>query len=468
MDKKILNKLSFSLTAQVLSIIVSLIFSLGITKVLNVEHYGYWQLFILYSNYAGFFHLGICDGIYLKYGGRRLERINKYNFSNQLYIFICLELLISVLFYAILIFSTPDPTKFRLLLFIIPYLIIANIQTYLSYILLSTNKIENYSISVFIEKIFIILSIAFLYAFNRINVNALIYIYLIGKFLSILYLVVYMYSIFDYRGFFRFRSKSIMVIISYAAMGLPLMFSNILSTLIIGSNRLITEHKYGIVAFSKLSFSISLVFLFIIFVSQIGIVLFPLLRKMNGDNRKQIYYWIDNNLTVLFAFFIIFYYPLVVFVRSYVPNYLDSVKYLSFMLPICIFEGKFQILFNTMFKVLKQQKTIFIINCISLVISLILTFASLYLFDSILLSICSLVFIIMLRAILSEIVLNKILNVKRYNVILESLAVSFTFILINIEFKLSSGFIFYLFFLCTYIIFKYLRNEISSKFNPII
>ena len=72
MNKSILNNLSFSFVAQILSVIVSLIFSLGITKVLDVENYGYWQLFILYSNYAGFFHLGICDGLYLKLGGRKL------------------------------------------------------------------------------------------------------------------------------------------------------------------------------------------------------------------------------------------------------------------------------------------------------------------------------------------------------------------------------------------------------------
>ncbi len=468
MDRKILNKLSFSLLAQVLSIIVSLIFSLGITKVLDVEHYGYWQLFILYSNYAGFFHLGICDGLYLKYGGRRIERINKFNFTNQISRFFCLEVLISIAFLVILVFSTSDPIKFGLLIFIIPYLIIANIQTYLSYILLATNNIEKYSISVFIEKVFIILSIAVLYFLRMIDVNALIYIYIIGKLLSIFYLIYFISPFFEFKAFFSKNTSTNKVLLSYAIIGIPLMFSNVLSTLIIGSNRLLTEHKYGIIAFSKLSFSISLVFLFIIFVSQIGIVLFPIIRRMNEENRKQIYYWIDNNLTMLFSCLIIFYYPLIVFVQNYVPNYLDSVKYLSFMLPICIFEGKFQILFNTMYKVLNRQKTIFIVNCISLFLSLILTFVSLYVFDSIMLSIWSLVLVIMLRAISSEIVLNKILNINKSNVILQSVLISMVFIIINMKFDLFFGGICYLIFLFIYIGYKYSQKEINMSFKGVI
>ncbi|WP_343320958.1 hypothetical protein [Sphingobacterium multivorum] len=465
MDRKILSKLSFSFTAQILSILVSLVFSLGITKVLDVEHYGYWQLFILYSNYAGFFHFGICDGLYLKLGGRRLERINKFNFTNQLSLFLCLEIFISIIFFWILMISTSDPIKFELLLFIIPYLIVANLQTYLSYILLATNNIERYSISVFIEKLFIILSILILYLFKYIDVNVLIYIYIIGKLLSTAYLSFRIYPIFELTGIFKFRIKSIYVLLNYAIMGIPLMFSNILSTLIIGSNRLLTEHKYGIIAFSKLSFSVSLVFLFIIFVSQIGIVLFPLLRRMNEENRRQIYYWIDNNLTILFASFIIFYFPLVVFVQRYVPNYLESVTYLSFMLPICIFEGKFQILYNTMYKVLNKQRTIFIINCISLFTSLLLTFISLYIFDNIMLSISTLVAIIMLRSIASEFVLNKILRIDKYNTAAESIIIGVIFIMININFRLFGGFLSYLTFLCCYLVFKYFRNEITRKFN---
>ena len=245
------------------------------------------------------------------------------------------------------------------------------------------------------------------------------------------------------------------------------MFSNILSTLLIGSNRLLTENKYGIIAFSKLSFSISLVFLFIVFVSQLGIVLFPLLRRMNNENRKLVFYWINNNLTLLFIFCMLFYYPLVEFVKYFVPNYYESTRYLSLMLPICIFEGKFQILYNTMYKVLKKQKTIFILNLLSLVISIALTYTALFWFDSIIFSIYTLVIIIVLRSILSEIMLYRFLKMNKYNLIGEALVMTLFFIIINLQCTFWISFICYFSLLVTYILVKYFRNEINFKFNPI-
>jgi hypothetical protein len=33
---------------------------------------GYYQLYLLFTNYVGILHLGFNDGVYLKYGGVRL------------------------------------------------------------------------------------------------------------------------------------------------------------------------------------------------------------------------------------------------------------------------------------------------------------------------------------------------------------------------------------------------------------
>lgn len=463
MDRSIINKLSFSFVAQLFSIFVSLIFSLGITKVLDIEHYGYWQLFILYSSYAGFFHFGICDGIYLKLGGRKLKRLNQFNFTNQLVFFVAIQFIISIVFIAFLFATTSNPIKFELLLFIGPYLIIANLQTYLSYVLLATNQIESYSKSVLIEKLFITIALAVAYFLGIIVVSLLIYVYLIGKLLSLLFLVYQVKPLIVTKGLYSFRKINYKILFTYAIIGIPLMFSNILSTLLIGSNRLLTENKYGIIAFSKLSFSISLVFLFIIFVSQIGVVLFPMLRKMSHDNRKLIFQWINNNLTLLFICSMIFYFPLVLFVKKYVPQYFESTLYLSVLLPICVFEGKFQILHNTMYKVLNKQKTIFVINVISLVLCVLLTYISLYIFDSISYSIYMLVIVIGVRSIFSELVLCSFFKIRNYRSIFESVIISVIFVFINSCFSFLISLLIYFFILFIYILTKYLLKEISFK-----
>lgn len=51
--------------AQFISLSVSVVMSLLVPKIVGVADYGYWQLFMFYTTYSGFFHLGLNDGVYL-------------------------------------------------------------------------------------------------------------------------------------------------------------------------------------------------------------------------------------------------------------------------------------------------------------------------------------------------------------------------------------------------------------------
>ena len=48
--------------AQFISLSVSVVMSLLVPKIVGVADYGYWQLFMFYTTYSGFFHLGLNDG----------------------------------------------------------------------------------------------------------------------------------------------------------------------------------------------------------------------------------------------------------------------------------------------------------------------------------------------------------------------------------------------------------------------
>lgn len=50
--------------------------SLVVPKVLGVEEYAHWQLFLFYAGYVGITMLGVGDGIYLRLGGKRFSEID--------------------------------------------------------------------------------------------------------------------------------------------------------------------------------------------------------------------------------------------------------------------------------------------------------------------------------------------------------------------------------------------------------
>ena len=81
MNSKIFNKLlknlSYAFVAQGISLFLSIIMNFIVPKLLDVEGFAYWQLFLFYVSYAGVFSFGFVDGIYLKLGGVSYDSLNK-------------------------------------------------------------------------------------------------------------------------------------------------------------------------------------------------------------------------------------------------------------------------------------------------------------------------------------------------------------------------------------------------------
>lgn len=62
----IVKNISYTFIANAIALVVSLFSTLILPKMTSELDFGYWQLYVLYMSYAGLFHLGLCDGIYLK------------------------------------------------------------------------------------------------------------------------------------------------------------------------------------------------------------------------------------------------------------------------------------------------------------------------------------------------------------------------------------------------------------------
>ncbi|WP_249630235.1 hypothetical protein [Streptococcus uberis] len=70
MNKSFKKNLLAAFSAQGVSLLISILMSLFVPKILGITEFSYWQLFIFYIGYAGFFHFGYNDGLYLKLGGK--------------------------------------------------------------------------------------------------------------------------------------------------------------------------------------------------------------------------------------------------------------------------------------------------------------------------------------------------------------------------------------------------------------
>ena len=90
--KKMKKGLAQVLFANIIFLLVGIVSNFLLPKYLSIESYSYIKTYALYISYAGFFHLGYNDGMYLKYGGKKIENISKKDLSTNFlnYIFDCI------------------------------------------------------------------------------------------------------------------------------------------------------------------------------------------------------------------------------------------------------------------------------------------------------------------------------------------------------------------------------------------
>ena len=162
--------------------------------------------------------------------------------------------------------------------------------------------------------------------------------------------------------------------------GINLTISNISNTLILGFGRIIVDKKWKLVTFGKISLAISLTNFLMQFMQQISMVLFPALRQSTKDFQKDLYDVLFDTIGIVLCGSYILYFPLEMALSKWLPQYSDSFVYLGVLLPICCYDGKVYVLYNTYMKVLRKEKYILKINVLSCILSFVLsvTFSSVF------------------------------------------------------------------------------------------
>lgn len=432
LKKRFINNIIHAFVAQSVSITVSLVMTLGIPKILSLNEYGYWQLFIFYTGFIGFFQFGLSDGIYLKYGGRMFSELDKKVIKSELLYGVGLQFLISLIIITILItdrfaFHGIDSNRFLILLMASFFILIGNAITLLGFLLLATNDIKYYSKSVLFEKIAFIVFLLMLILLKEVTVLNLIILFLTTKISALAFLSIAFRKYLS-TGLLSF-SRSARLIKTDMSTGIILMMSNIASTLILGIGRFIIDKEWDIQTFGKISLSLSATYFFLLLISQISLSLFPVLRQLNFENQKSIFIKSSQLLTILMLGVFLLYFPLIGVLSKWIPRYIDSFKYLIILMPICLFEGKMQMIYNTYMKSLNRQKALLVINIGILLLCLVLTSIAGFLFHNLLIVLYSMLVCIATRSVITQLYLYKFYNLKMDSGIGVELFFAFLFII---------------------------------------
>lgn len=463
MNKKFFSNLKFAFIAQTVSILFSLIMYLILPKIVGVLNYSYWQLFLFYTNYSGFFHLGLVDGIYLQLGGEEYSKLNYNNIGSQLKLMIVIQIIIAIVFSVIICNVELEYERVFVILFTVIYIILYCVENFLGFVLQAVNLTKKYSIAVIIEKIICLLFLI-IFLINRIeNFKIYIVLYVLAKVFNLIYLIISSKEIV----FSKMESikRTLKEMKRNISIGSVLMFSGIASTLIIGSGRMIIDGVWGIENFGKVSFSISMINMVLLFIRQISMVLFPALREINDDDRKNVYKFAKSCLVMLLPIVFVLYVPGKIILSGWLPQYIESLKILAVTLPICVFDAKMQILGNTFFKVLRKEKKLLNINLFTMILSCVLSIIMGIFVKSMLGIVVVMVFCIVIRSIISEMVLDDYYEINRKNsvkfIIFE---VAITIVFMTVSYKCTNLMTFCIMFM-VYLIYLLINKEELFKIS---
>lgn len=381
-----------------------------IPKLIGVEEYGYWQLYIFYSSYVGFLHFGWNDGIYLRLGGEEYEKLDRPLFHSQFIQLLVSQLLIAGLIGAISLTFADDANRAFILQMVALTMVISNTRFMLLFILQATNRIKEYARITIVDRILYIAFIVVLLLAGARSFRVMILADIVAKFATLIW-ATYLCKEIVWQKLSSFRPSLKETAININV-GIKLMFANIASMLIIGIVRFAIERVWDVATFGKISLTLSLSNMMMIFINAVGIIMFPILRRTKSDKLPGIYITMRDFLMTILLGILIVYYPLRYVMSMWLPQYADSLAYMAVVFPMFIYEGKMALLINTYMKTLRKEKTMLAINLVSMLLSLLLTVLATVVWRSLDLAIVNIVIVLAVRSLLAEVYLARELNIR--------------------------------------------------------
>ena len=460
---KIIKDIALAFLSQGISVLSSMVLSLLLPKLLGVREYGYWQLLIFYMSYAGFLHFGLNDGLYLENGGKTRSSIDKKSVNSQFAISILFQGVMAIAVFLIAMTGPFEKERALVLTIFSVSFLLTNASSLLGFVFQAMNETPLFSFSSVIETLSLFIIFIGLMLFRIDYVGPYLFAYLISK-IARLGFCLYHARDFIRSGLYN-PKRSVGMSLHSINIGSKLMISNIMSQLILGSVRFFTDANWGIEVFSIVSFSISITSLFLTFLSQVSMVFFPNLKQASEGNRKNVFLIMRDGLDLMLPAVYVLFGPIVVVLTLWLPQYARSLELFSILFPICVFDGKMDIVGTTFFKVLRREKQLLKINVIAFLASFLVTLVGTYLFHSVELTLAGVMLILGFRSTYSEFKISKLLNVKSTRLGILALCLSAAFVLIaQVANPLSTSLIICIVYL-GYLFFN--RNELQNVLHAL-
>ncbi len=415
---------------NVLAALVSVGGTLLFPRLLGVTDFSYWQLYVFYIGYVGVLQFGWNDGMYLRYGGRHYDSLDRGVFAGQFRLLIATQLLLGGALAATAAWLAPEPER----AFVVGMTGVATLllggRSFLLLLCQATNLIARYARILAVESILFIALVTAWVGFGGTGFRALIVCDLIAKGGSFVLAAVWC------RDLVLARAPRAEPVLPEAwrsiAVGVKLMLANLSSILMIGVVRFAIERHWSVVVFGKVSLSLSLSNIFMVFVNAVGVVVFPTLRRLDPARKPQLFLAFRCVYMVAALAALLVFFPLRVVLAAWLPDYAETLAYLAVLFPAFVFEGRMALLITSFLKDLRAERSLLLVNAGGVLLAVAAALVTVGWLGDLNLAVGSILGLIVVRTTVAELVLWRILRVSAWAGLLAELAVTAVFVVVAV------------------------------------
>ncbi len=351
--------------ANIIGLISAIITGFIVPAYLNIEQYAYLKTFALFLSFAGIFHLGYIDGIYIKYGGKYSHEIDMRLFKTEKYFFILFQILIAITALIIGIILK-ELIIIAIAVSILPF----NLLSYYQFYYQAIGYFNIYSrIRLIVPFVIMLMNVILIYIINISNylyyISAEIFAYTI----AVLYL--------EYKYSFRIKKlnirHNIKPILDHFKVGIYIMLGNLSMILFFTLGRWVVKLFMTDADFAYYSFATSMMQILTIVISSIAMTFYPYLSRIHQkSNLKRL----KIQLIIIGAIFSSSYFIFNFAVTAFIPKYVLSLRIIGILFASFPAYAVINALYINMYKVQKDGKKYISVIIINLIAACLLTLAA--------------------------------------------------------------------------------------------
>lgn len=413
MVKKNFINFIYTFGSNIITLLVSVVVTLVLPKRISVSEYSLVQLYTFYSTYIGITAFGLPEGMLVNYAGKEYDEVNKEVIGRQVQVCTLVECVFMILFCVWSVINVHDIDKSIVCILCAVSFVAIIPRLQLLCVFQATSRFKEYANGLVIEKIVYLIGSVLLMALGVTR----FYWYVVAIIFG--YICSMTYCIFKTKDLFRFdatkslfASEVVKEIIGNISVGSKILFATLSGNLIIGFVRMGIEGVWSVEIFGRVSLTISIANLLMVFINAVATIMLPALRRASANMYEVVYSISRSCIMVVLLGALVFYQPIKTILSLWLPDYAESLRYMAILFPMCVFSSKSSMLIEPYLKALHREKWLLIINIITVLFSGIVTLITTCFLHNLDLAVASIVFLLAFRCIFAELLLSTVMNMN--------------------------------------------------------